>query len=59
MIDEAITRSTPLEHKLAQLGRLLIVIVLAMCTVIVVAGWLRGVTDSQTNNSELIEEFEA
>ena len=45
MIDEATTRSTPLEQKLARLGRLLIVIVLAMCTVIVVAGWLRGVTD--------------
>ena len=45
LIDEATTRDTPLEHKLAQLGRLLIVIVLALCAVIVVAGWLRGVTD--------------
>ena len=45
LIDEAITRDTPLEQKLARLGRLLIVIVLALCAVIVLAGWLRGVTD--------------
>ena len=45
LIDEATTRATPLEQKLAQLSRLLIVIVLALCAVIVVAGWLRGVTD--------------
>lgn len=45
LIDEAITRATPLEQKLARLGRLLILTVLALCTVIVVAGWLRGVTD--------------
>lgn len=45
LIDEATTRATPLEQKLAQLGRLLIVVVLALCTVIVLAGWLRGVTD--------------
>lgn len=45
LIDDATTRDTPLEQKLAQLGRLLIVIVLALCAVIVVAGWLRGVTD--------------
>ncbi len=45
LIDEATTRATPLEQKLAQLGRLLIVVVLALCAVIVLAGWLRGVTD--------------
>lgn len=45
MIDEATTRSTPLEQKLSRLGRVLIAIVLGMCTVIVLAGWLRGVTD--------------
>lgn len=45
LIDEAITRATPLEQKLARLGHLLIVVVLVLCAVIVVAGWLRGVTD--------------
>ena len=45
LIDEATIRATPLERKLAQLGRLLIIVVLALCTVIVLAGWLRGVTD--------------
>ena len=45
LIDEAITRATPLEQKLARLGRLLIVVVLVLCAVIVVAGWLRGVSD--------------
>ena len=45
LIDEAIARATPLEQKLARLGRLLIVVVLALCAVIVLAGWLRGVTD--------------
>ena len=45
LIDDATIRATPLEQKLAQLSRLLIVIVLALCAVIVVAGWLRGVTD--------------
>jgi Ca2+-transporting ATPase len=45
LIDEAITRATPLEQKLAQLGRLLIVVVLVLSTVIVLAGWLRGATD--------------
>ncbi|HQX48872.1 MAG TPA: hypothetical protein PLR25_03135 [Planctomycetaceae bacterium] len=38
-------RDTPLERKLARLGRLLIVIVLALCAVIVGAGWLHGTTD--------------
>jgi len=45
LIDEATTRATPLEHKLARLGRLLIFVVLALCFVIVLAGWLRGVSD--------------
>ena len=45
LIDEATTRTTPLELKLAQLGRLLIVITLVLCAVIVVAGWLRGVSN--------------
>ncbi len=45
LIDEAITRATPLEQKLARLGRLLIVVVLVLSTVIVLAGWLRGATD--------------
>ena len=45
LIDEAVTRATPLEQKLARLGRLLIVIVLTLCAVIVGAGWLRGTTD--------------
>jgi len=42
LIDEAATRATPLEQKLARLGRLLIAIVLGLCAVIVFAGWLRG-----------------
>jgi len=38
LIDEAISRATPLEQKLARLGRLLILIVLVLCAVIVLAG---------------------
>jgi len=45
LIDEAIARATPLEQKLTRLGRLLIVVVLVLCAVIVLAGWLRGATD--------------
>ncbi|MEJ7590638.1 MAG: HAD-IC family P-type ATPase, partial [Planctomycetaceae bacterium] len=45
LIDEAVTRATPLEQKLARLGRVLIVVVLVLCAVIVGAGWLRGTTD--------------
>ena len=45
LIDEATTRATPLERKLARLGRLLIAVVLVLCVVIVLAGWLRGVAD--------------
>lgn len=42
LIEEAGTRGTPLEAKLAQLGRGLLVVVLVLCAVIVVTGWLRG-----------------
>ncbi len=42
MIEEAGTRETPLERKLDQLGRTLVGVVLALCAVIVLAGWLRG-----------------
>jgi Ca2+-transporting ATPase len=42
MIEEAGTRETPLEQKLDWLGRALVGIVLALCAVIVLAGWLRG-----------------
>ena len=42
MIEEAGTRETPLEQKLDRLGRALVGIVLALCAVIVLAGWLRG-----------------
>jgi Ca2+-transporting ATPase len=45
LIDGTITRATPLEQKLARLGRLLIVVVLLLCAVIVFAGWIRGITD--------------
>ena len=42
LIEEVGTRGTPLEAKLAQLGRGLLVVVLVLCAVIVVTGWLRG-----------------
>ncbi len=42
LLDETTTRATPLEDKLARLGRLLVVIVLGLCAVIVLAGWVRG-----------------
>jgi len=45
LIDEATTRDTPLEQKLAQLGRVLIVVTLVLCAIIVIAGWIRGVSD--------------
>ncbi len=45
LIDEATTRATPLELKLAQLGRMLIAVTLVLCAIIVLAGWLRGVSD--------------
>jgi P-type Ca2+ transporter type 2C len=42
MIEEAGNRETPLERKLAQLGNALVFVVLGICAVIVLAGWLRG-----------------
>ncbi len=45
LIDKVTTRATPLEQKLARLGRLLIAITLVLCAIIVLAGWLRGVSD--------------
>jgi len=42
MIEEAGTRSTPLERKLEHLGNSLIGVVLALCGVVVCVGWLRG-----------------
>ncbi len=42
LLDEAGGRETPLERKLAQLGHALVGVVLALCGVIVAAGWLRG-----------------
>ena len=42
LIGEAGGRDTPLERKLAQLGHALIGVVLVLCAVIVLAGWLRG-----------------
>lgn len=43
LIDDAASRTSPLEQKLAGLGRVLIVLVLALCIVIVLMGWWRGV----------------
>ena len=42
LIEEAGDRDTPLERKLAQLGHALVGVVLVLCAVIVLAGWLRG-----------------
>jgi Ca2+-transporting ATPase len=42
LMEAAGGRDTPLERKLTQLGHALVGIVLALCAVIVVAGWLRG-----------------
>ena len=42
LIEEAGDQDTPLEQKLAQLGRVLVGVVLALGLVIVLAGWLRG-----------------
>ena len=42
LIDAAGTRATPLERKLQQLGHALLGVVLVLCVIIVVAGWLRG-----------------
>jgi P-type Ca2+ transporter type 2C len=45
LIDDATTRATPLERRIGQLGRVLLVLVLALCAVIVLVGWWRGLTD--------------
>ena len=42
LLDAAGGGKTPLERKLAQLGHALIGVVLILCAVIVLAGWLRG-----------------
>jgi P-type Ca2+ transporter type 2C len=42
LIADAETRRTPIEARLAHLGRVLLVAVLALSAVIVIAGWLRG-----------------
>ena len=42
LVADADTRRTPIEDKLAHLGRVLLVLVIALSAVIVVAGWLRG-----------------
>jgi Ca2+-transporting ATPase len=45
LIDEAAVRATPLEQKLARLGRILILLTLVLCAIVVIAGWMRGLTD--------------
>jgi len=45
LINKSNDRATPLENKLAQLGRLLLAIVFTLCAIIVFAGWLRGTSD--------------
>lgn len=42
LIENAEARRAPLEAKLAGLSRALLLVVLALCAVIVVSGWLRG-----------------
>ncbi len=42
LIESVDAHRTPLEDKLAELSRALLVIVLALCAVIVFVGWLRG-----------------
>jgi Ca2+-transporting ATPase len=42
LIAEVGKHGTPLEAKLAQLSRALLVIVLVLCAVIIIVGWLRG-----------------
>ncbi|MEO5567900.1 MAG: HAD-IC family P-type ATPase, partial [Gemmatimonadaceae bacterium] len=42
LVADADTRRTPIEAKLAHLGRVLLVLVLGLSAVIVLAGWLRG-----------------
>src|SRR5690606_15312090 len=42
MLEETDTRDTPLERRLAVLGRSLIMVVIAVAAIIVLAGWLQG-----------------
>lgn len=42
MIDDAVTQDSPLEQRLEQLGRALVVIVAGLCVIIVTAGVIRG-----------------
>ena len=42
LVAEVPDESTPLERRLAELGRRLVYIVLAIAVVVIVAGWLRG-----------------
>jgi len=42
LIGDVGDRATPLEKKLAQLSRAMLYLVLGLCAVIVLAGWLRG-----------------
>jgi Ca2+-transporting ATPase len=42
LLEETDTRDTPLERRLAVLGRSLILVVVVVAAIIVVAGWLRG-----------------
>ncbi len=45
LVEGAATQPTPLEQQINQLGRMLVGIVLLMCTFVVVAGWLQGARD--------------
>lgn len=45
LIDDSVDRSTPLEQKMKRLGELLVVVILVLCALIVLTGWLRGVAD--------------
>ncbi len=42
LLDDVADRETPLELKLAGLNRAMLVLVLVLCAIIVLAGWLRG-----------------
>jgi P-type Ca2+ transporter type 2C len=42
LIEEIGDRDTPLEQKLAGLGRALVGVVMAVCVLVVIAGWVRG-----------------
>jgi Ca2+-transporting ATPase len=42
LIEEIGDRDTPLEQRLAGLGRALVGVVMAVCVIVVIAGWVRG-----------------